>query len=154
MWLFLLFVAVPIIEIALFIEVGGAIGTWQTVGVIILTALIGTALLRHQGLAALRSAQSRLMAGEDPGLLVADGLMILIAGVLLLTPGFFTDAIGFLLLMPPVRRLIWRRLASKVVVQGMHPHTRRDDPGTVDGSFEDITPGSERPTEGPNPPLR
>ena len=97
MRLFLLLVLVPIIEIALFIEVGGWIGTWPTIGIVILTALVGSILLRQQGIAALTDVQGRLERGENPGRMLAEGAMILVAGVLLLTPGFFTDGMGPLL---------------------------------------------------------
>ena len=103
MLIFLLLVAMPIVEIALFIQVGGWLGLWPTVAIVILTAAIGTVLLRAQGLAALGELQRQLGAGEDPSATLAHGAMILVAGVLLLTPGFFTDGVGFLLLLPPVR---------------------------------------------------
>ena len=141
MWLFVILVAVPIIEIALFLEIGALIGTWPTIGIIILTALIGSMLLRQQGLSVLRNAQQRLATEGDPGALLADGLMILIAGVLLLTPGFFTDTIGFALLVPAVRKLVWRAIRSRV---RMHVHTGPIPPrpaeDVVDGEFVEIQP--------------
>ena len=148
MWLFAILVAVPIIEIALFIEVGGAIGTWPTIGIIILTAFVGTLLLRRQGLAALRNFQARLESGEDPGLLIAEGVMILVAGLLLLTPGFFTDAIGFALLAPPVRRAVWAMIRARVRISGVTirtgPAAGAGQPGTVDGEFEEVDPERSR----------
>ena len=108
MWLFLALVGVPILEILLFIEVGGAIGTWPTLAVVVGTALAGTLLLRAQGREAMVRLQSRLAEGGDPGGPIAHGAMILVAGVLLLTPGFFTDAVGFLLLLPPGREALRR----------------------------------------------
>ena len=152
MRLFLILVAVPIIETALFIEIGGWIGTWPTIGVVILTALIGSMMLRQQGTAALQDVQGRLAAGENPGHMLAEGAMILVAGVLLLTPGFFTDALGFALLIPPIRAALWRYLAPRIrVTQTFHgPHgsaqRRTDGYGqpadgqTVDGTYEDVTP--------------
>lgn len=106
MWLLILFIAVPIIEIGLFIQVGGWLGFWPTLGIVILTALIGTTLLRSQGLGALANLQNSVGAGQNPMGHIAHGAMILIAGVVLLTPGFFTDAIGLALLLPPVRELL------------------------------------------------
>lgn len=156
MWLFIALVAVPIIEIALFIHLGGLIGTWETIALVILTAIIGSVLLRHQGLQALRSVQGRLMEGENPGRLLADGAMILVAGALLLTPGFLTDAVGFLLLVPPVRALLWGWLSSriKVVPVGQAAggaEARRPGPAaggeTIDGSYEDVTPDEGRANE-------
>ena len=102
MRLFLLLLIVPLIEIALFIKIGGLIGTWPTIAIVMLTAISARPCCAGRGLAALRNVQERLAAGENPGRLLADGAMILVAGVLLLTPGFFTDAVGFALLIPAV----------------------------------------------------
>ena len=147
--LFLLLVAVPIIEIALFIEVGGWLGLWPTLAIVLLTAAAGTILLRAQGLAALGDLQRQLQAGENPGATLAHGAMILIAGILLLTPGFFTDAVGLLLLTPPVRTAAIRYAARRfTVVQAAAagPATGAPDRGmgrstTVDGEYEVVDPG-------------
>ena len=104
----LLFIAVPVIEIALFIQVGGVIGLWSTIGVVILTAMLGTALLRHQGLDTLRRVQESLAENRMPVVEMFDGLCLVMAGALLLTPGFMTDAFGFLLFVPPFRALSHR----------------------------------------------
>lgn len=148
--LFLVLLIVPIIEIALFIEVGGLIGTWPTVAIVVLMAAVGTIMLRRQGLAALRSLQSRLAAGDNPGRLLADGAMIVLAGVLLVTPGFFTDAVGLALLIPAVRRWLWDRLAPRLTVLHVgarHAEARgargqRVPPRgqTVEGEYEEIEP--------------
>jgi UPF0716 protein FxsA len=118
MWLFVLLVAVPILEIALFIEVGGLIGLWPTLAVVVGTAILGAALLRAQGRGVLNEMQSRLDRGEDPRGPIAHGALIVAAGALMLTPGFFTDAVGFLLLVPPFRSAViaWgaARLAGRV----------------------------------------
>jgi UPF0716 protein FxsA len=141
MWLLLLLIAVPIIEIALFIEVGGWLGLWPTLAIVILTAVIGTMLLRAQGLEALRKLQSSLDRGGDPRGVIAHGAMILVAGVLLLTPGFFTDALGFLLLTPPFRSFVIKQVASRMAVH-VQTFAQRREPGgsTIDGEFEDVTP--------------
>ncbi len=166
--LFLLLLIVPIIEIVLFIEVGGMIGVWPTIGIVLLTAIIGTAMLRRQGLAALRNLQARIAAGENPGRLLADGAMILIAGVLLLTPGFLTDMVGFLLLVPGVRGWLWSRLAPRLVVVDVQGRrTARVWPGgktVVEGEYEEVDPGAgtgnatgheggRDPTDGPARPI-
>ena len=91
-----MFIAVPIVEIGLFIEIGGWIGLWPTIGVVIVTAFAGTTLLRLQGLSVLQRVQESANRNELPVQEVFDGLCLLVAGVLLLTPGFFTDLIGFL----------------------------------------------------------
>ena len=109
--LFLLFLAVPIIEIALFIQVGGLIGLFPTLAIVVLTAILGTWMIRAQGLREMANLRSSFNDLRDPTEPLAHGAMILVAGALLLTPGFFTDAIGFLLLFPPFRRaaLAWAK---------------------------------------------
>lgn len=152
MRLFLILLLVPIIEIGLFIEVGGWIGTWPTIGIVILTALIGSWLLRRQGLQAMRDFQTRIQAGDAPGQLLAEGAMILFSGALLLTPGFFTDAVGFLLLVPPVRAWLWQRIASRITVHtasGGGWHVRHGD-DVVDGEFTEAPP--EHPVNHPGRP--
>jgi UPF0716 protein FxsA len=152
--IFFILVAVPIIEIALFIEVGGWLGLSPTIGIVVLTAAIGTVLLRAQGLATVGELQRRLEAGENPGPTLAHGAMILIAGVLLLTPGFFTDAVGFALLTPPVRQAAIRFARSRMKVShtGFHMHTRQHrrpapsdtGPGMVEGEYEVVEPDDEK----------
>lgn len=116
--LLLLFVAVPIIEIALFIKVGGWIGLWPTLAIVVATAIIGTLLLRHQGTAVLRQLQESLDRGTNPVDPIAHGALILVAAVLLLTPGFFTDTVGFLLLVPSLRRAAIRWGAAQIAARG------------------------------------
>lgn len=116
MWLVVLFVAVPLIEIALFIQVGGLIGLWPTLAIVLLTAMLGTSLMRSQGAHAWREVQGSFNEMRDPTRPLAHGVMILIAGMLLLTPGFFTDTLGLLLLVPAVRDAVMRYLASRVQV--------------------------------------
>lgn len=135
MWLFLLFVAVPVIEIALFIEIGGWIGLWPTIAVVVLTAAAGAMLVRHQGLAVLTRLRAEVDAGGLPGGTLAEGALLLVAGVTLLTPGFFTDACGFALLVPPVRKALIRWLAARVEVRVARP---RPDAGTVEGEWEEV----------------
>ena len=105
-----LFIGVPLIEIYLFIAVGGVIGVWATIGLVILTALIGTGLLRQQGLATLARAQAEMQEDRLPVRELFTGVCLLFGGALLLTPGFMTDAIGFALLIPPLRNIIGRGL--------------------------------------------
>jgi len=154
MWLFLLFVTIPIIEIALFIQVGGWLGLWTTLGIVILTAILGTILVRAQGLMALSAIQTNLQEMRDPTEPIAHGAMILASGLLLLTPGFFTDGVGFALLVPPVRLAIFRWVRSKVAVKSFtvasdmrSAHSKSDD-HTIDGEFEDLTE-TPRPTHLP-----
>ncbi|MCP3672845.1 MAG: FxsA family protein [Gammaproteobacteria bacterium] len=105
--LFIIFVIVPIIEIALFVQAEDWIGLAPTLVMIVLTAVIGISLLRQQGLSTLYKAQEKMNHGEIPAMEMIEGIMLAIAGTLLLTPGFFTDTIGFLLLVPPLRRYLF-----------------------------------------------
>ena len=111
-FLFLLFVLVPVVEIALFIRVGGAIGLLPTLAVVLATAALGTWMLRREGLATLAKARARLDLGELPASQLLEGMLLLVGGTLLLTPGFMTDAVGFACLLPPTRRWLVARLAS------------------------------------------
>lgn len=105
-WILLLFTAVPIIEMYLLITVGGYIGPLPTIFCVMFTAVVGVTLLRWQGIATLQRGMGRVGQGQLPGQEIAEGMMLAVAGALLLTPGFVTDSIGFLLLMPPVRVLL------------------------------------------------
>ena len=104
--IFFALIGVPLIEIAVFIEVGGRIGLWPTMALIFATAAIGTALLRHQGLSVLADARGSVERGELPVRAQLDGVCLVIAGALLLTPGFFTDLAGALLLISPIRHIL------------------------------------------------
>ncbi len=114
--LFLLFVLVPVAEIALFVQVGGFIGLVPTLIIVIATAALGTWLLRRQGLSTMNRARNRLDAGELPADELVEGLILLVGGVLLLTPGFMTDAFGFACLIPPSRRWLARFISRRVSV--------------------------------------
>lgn len=157
MWLFLALIVVPLIEIGLFIEVGGLIGLWPTLAIVVLTALLGAALLRRQGLAAIAELDQRLRQGRDPLEPLVHGLLILLAGIVLLTPGFFTDAIGFALLVPPVRAALIRHLGRRIVVAGVHVGRRAGGhppppPGgerIIETDYEDVT-GHDEPRRRPS----
>ena len=97
---------IPIIEIYLFIEVGGVIGAPATIGIVLLTAIVGAWLFRAQGLSTLARARSSMEQGQIPAMELLEGPLLLLAGAFLLTPGFFTDALGFVLLIPSPRRAI------------------------------------------------
>ena len=115
MWLLLAFIAVPMIEIALFIRVGGIIGLWWTLLIVLATAVAGSYLVRNQGLRELSNLQRSFSELKDPTEPLANGAMILFAGALLLTPGFFTDVVGLSLLVPSVRRaaFLWARSSEE-----------------------------------------
>lgn len=117
--LLLLFIFVPIIEIGLFISVGGYLGLWPTIALVLLTAFVGASLVRSQGIQTLMSVQNRLQQGEMPAQQIFEGVMLAVAGVLLLTPGFMTDALGMLVLLQAPRAAIAKYLMSKMVVKSM-----------------------------------
>lgn len=139
--LFLLFVGIPVAEIALFIYVGGRIGLLATLAAIVVTALVGSALVARQGAAALADVQAAFFRAQFPGRELAHGAMIVVAGAFLVTPGFLTDGIGFLLLVPPVReaarQMVTRRFAGRFTIQS--------GPRTVDAEWHDA------PDEDPPP---
>jgi len=108
-----LFVAVPVAEISLLIKVGGAIGGLNTVIFVIFTAVLGAYLVRQQGFATLQKLQQETNAGRVPALQIAEGVALLFAGAVLLTPGFITDAVGFILLIPFSRRAIIALAAAR-----------------------------------------
>lgn len=150
MWIFLALIAVPLIEIALFIQVGGLIGLLPTLATVLLTAVIGTYLLRKQGGDALRRLQNSLRGGGDPRGPLAHGALILVSGIVLLTPGFFTDAIGFALLVPAIRNVVIRELGKRVTVAatraggeaGRGPRTSDD---VIEGQYEVEMPPNDGP---------
>ena len=128
--LLLLFLIIPAIEIALFIQIGGAIGVIPTLLLIVVTAVLGVTLLRMQGLLTLVRVQESLDRGEIPAIELVEGLMLLISGAFLLTPGFFTDAVGFAVLVPAVRRSVALWLLSNVSITSFRtgkPHHQGPD---------------------------
>ncbi len=134
--LFLLFVTVPVLELFLFLVLGQRIGLGATFGIVLLTGFLGAYLARSQGLKALARYQESLAQGRLPHEAIIDSLLILVAGVLLLTPGFLTDAIGFALLAPSIRNRIRGRLEQSikdritVVGQDMGMPVRKDSGGS------------------------
>lgn len=113
-FILLIFIAVPVIEIYFLITVGGIIGALPTILLIIGTAVVGVQLLRQQGLATLARLQSSMQQGELPTTVMLEGVILLLCGAMLLTPGFFTDALGFLMLVPHLRRLFIEKLIRRV----------------------------------------
>ena len=104
--LFLVFLIIPIIELFVIIQVGQVIGAWNTIALLLAVSLVGAWLVKREGLGVLRRFRARLDEGAIPGRELADGVLILLAGALLLTPGFVTDVFGVLLLLPPVRSAV------------------------------------------------
>jgi UPF0716 protein FxsA len=134
-WLFILFLTVPLAEIYVLLQVGDLIGALPTVGAVVLTAVIGAALVRVQGFSTLAQIRSSLNRGEVPALALVEGAFLLLAGALLLTPGFITDAVGFACLCPPLRRyLITEYLLEKLIQAGGRPGTG-GDARVIEGEF-------------------
>lgn len=130
----LIFLLVPVIEIYILIQVGQVIGALWTIFFVVFTAVIGVQLLRSQGLSTLSRAQHKMNQGELPAHEMMEGLGLVVAGAFLLTPGFFTDAVGFLLLFPPTRALIVSSLAHRLAKSAQF-HV---------GGFEQKPPGSRK----------
>lgn len=147
--LLLLFMTVPLLELALLLWIGARIGVSLTVALILFTGALGAGLARFQGLATWARFQRALSAGRLPAQELLEGLLILIAGAVLLTPGVVTDAAGFLLLVPAVRRWLVKRvelqIRQRVVIRGDTTADRveTDEPEVVDVEFE-VVDGDDR----------
>jgi UPF0716 protein FxsA len=133
--LVLLFIVVPLAELYVIIQVGGAIGVLPTIGLLLLDSLVGSWLLRQQGRAAWRRFNATLAAGRPPATETVDGALIVFGGALLLTPGFLTDVLGLALLLPPSRALVRRTLARRFIPRIAR---RRGGPETIDGTAHDL----------------
>jgi len=154
--LLVLFIVVPIAELYVIIQVGGAIGVLPTIALLVADSILGSLLLRSQGRSAWRRFNAALQAGRPPAREVLDGTLVIFGGAFLLTPGFLTDIAGILLLLPPTRALIRgvlvRLLARRVVVAvaGGGAGTRRgarrvEDTGDVEGTAVEVDPPELRP---------
>ena len=147
----LIFFVVPLIEMIILIEVGGILGVAPTIALVVLTAVIGVRLLRLEGLATLNRVRYRLDRGEMPGTELLEGIMLLLGGALLLTPGFATDALGFVCLIPGLRRPLAGKIINSTLFRGVHlGGTFRDGRSqehrqgtTIEGEFE-VDPDKNR----------
>jgi UPF0716 protein FxsA len=124
----LLLLGLPLAEIAGFVMVGRWLGLWPTLGLVILSGLLGATLLRVQGLGVLRQIQMEGREGRVPGEAIIHGAMIVFASILLVLPGFFTDILGLLLFIPPVRTLLWGLIGQRVVVKTRYSASTRGNP--------------------------
>ena len=143
-YLILIFVITPIVEMWVLIKVGGIIGALPTIGLVLLTAVIGLALLKQQGISTLMRARQRMQDGQMPAKEMVEGIFLAIGGALLLTPGFVTDTIGFACLLPGVRGLLisWGlkhiRLGPQVFHSdnyAKHQYSRSDHQTTIEGLY-------------------
>lgn len=150
--LFFLFLLIPLMEIATFVTVGGQIGLFWTLTLCVVTAMMGSALLRYQGSQALLSIKESFSQNRLPEDELFDGVCLVAAGALLLTPGFVTDAIGFLLFVPPFRRVLQDFLKKHIKTNTqfhMHNdtpfrHRGLHDPNVIDGEFQHINDDDEK----------
>lgn len=148
---FLLFIVLAVAEIYVLISVGGVIGTLPTIGLILLTGIIGVTMLKQQGFSVFAKLQEKMHQGQAPAQEMVEGVLLIIAGAFLITPGFVTDAIGFLWLIPKTREYFSKALIKKGTfkVQGMHASgsyqtgsnpfgqaRAQDDENTVEGEYE------------------
>ncbi len=134
---FLVFLIVPFIEIYLLLQIGGIVGIFPTIALVVLTAVIGASLLRQQGIATWQRFQENLQRGEIPAYEMVEGPILLVGGALLLTPGFFTDVIGFACLIPPMRKKIAQYIIEKRLVSaGVAPkYKEKSQPDVLEGEF-------------------
>jgi len=156
--LLILFIVVPAVELALLIEIGGRIGTLPTLGIIVATGAIGATLANRQGVRTVRTIQEQLAAGELPTGALVDGVIILIAGALLITPGVLTDVVGFGCLIPAVRdavkRQLTRRFERAVQEQRIHVVTDVYRAGPDPHPIVDVSPDTEDDDRSDAPPSR
>lgn len=157
--LFWIFAILPLVEIFVMIEVGSVIGAGWTILLILLTAMVGMAIVRRQGMAALADLQAGMADLRDPARPIAHGVLIMLAGALLIVPGFVTDALGALLLVPPLRDLLMRRMGRRVVVVETGWQARRPGSGPGSGAGGrvietdyEVVQDHQPPDRGPRPP--
>ena len=146
--IFLMLLGVPLVEIAAFIVIGGQIGIATTLLLTLVTAIIGTTLLRRQGLTIVQQIRQELAANRVPARQLADGAMIAVAGILLLTPGFVTDGIGLLLFVPAFRGFVWRQIGKRLdvtVARAAGPAQRHPDVVELDESEYDADADPQSP---------
>jgi UPF0716 protein FxsA len=141
--LIVLFIIVPIAELALLIQVGSWIGFWPTLALLVFDAVLGSMLMRSQGRAAWRRFNAAIEEGRAPAREALDGVLVIFGGALLLTPGFITDIFGLLFLIPPTRVLVRRLIVRRATLRVMHvatPPGPNGRPQDVDGTAVDIEP--------------
>ena len=141
--LLIIFIVIPIIEISLFIEIGSFIGSFNTILLIFTTALIGVYFVRQQGISTYSKLYNQLQDQEAPIQTMFEGLVILISGILLITPGFFTDALGFLGLIP-LTRVIFIKIVANSVLSRYGMKNQSSDDGSIEGDFEEINDDEDK----------
>lgn len=149
-----LLLAIPLLEIAVFVFVGEHIGVLPTLALVLATAIAGSILLRVQGFSVLTKIRRTVEQGQVPGRELVHGVMILLAGILLLTPGFVTDTLGFLLFIPPVRDAVWRFLRHHLIVVGGAGQPQRSNSKARQNRVIDLDTGDYSPTDDSDTPWR
>jgi UPF0716 protein FxsA len=140
--LFLIFLVIPLVEIYLLIQIGSIVGAGTTVFLVVFTAMLGAFLVRAQGFSTLGRVQMQLGRAKVPAVEIIEGLFLFVAGALLLTPGFFTDAIGFVFLTPPLRRLIIHGMINRGLFRKFG-NSNRGRGQSPDSIFDDQTNGQD-----------
>jgi UPF0716 protein FxsA len=142
MWLIVAFLALPLVEIALFILVGGMIGLWPTLGLVVAAVIVGTVVVRAQGARALQRTRQAFDRQGDPSGPLLDGALVVLAGGLLIAPGFLTDAMALALLLPTVRRTMLQWVGARVAARG---GARSRGATVIDGTWEEVPPSGQAP---------
>ena len=143
--LFIFFIIIPIIEITVLMQVGAVLGVWPTIAIVILTAWVGAKYVRQQGIATLNSVQTKMAQGQMPSDEIVTGLVLLVAGVLLVTPGFVTDFLGLSLLIPAVRQAIASSVKSHITTNNAQQQSFHfNDQGNV-YEHEDVADQKDSP---------
>jgi|TARA_B100001559_G_scaffold200444_1_gene167620 UPF0716 protein FxsA len=136
--LLLSIILIPIIEIYLFIKIGGQIGAFNTISLILITAVVGIIYARYEGLNTLKSGFSQIIKNQIPAYEIISGAAITLAAFLLIIPGFGTDVIGFLIIFPPTRKLFLKKISTKFKKK------EEEKKRFIDGEFEDIEDDNDR----------
>ena len=149
---FLFFIAIPIIEVILFITVGKHIGLWNTIFIIIITGIIGAFLVKSQGISILNKAIEEVKLNKMPLMPIFEGIAILIAGAFLLTPGFLTDTLGCFLLIPKTRNILIKLISSYLKKKTIYNTNEQEKENkTFEGSYEEIDENKKKKVDFLNP---
>ena len=136
--LLIIFIIIPLIELAVILKVNSFIGIGWTLGLIVITAFVGVKLLRQQGISTLLRANQKMQQGKIPAQEMAEGFLLALAGALLLTPGFVTDAAGFTLLIPATRKALVHKVIAFITPKMMNGESFQATGGFQSGEFKDV----------------
>ena len=148
LFIILLFIVIPVVELSVLIEVGEVLGSWNTVALVLLTAIVGVSLVKSQGLTTLMQVQEKMAKGEMPGKQIVEAMLLAVAGIMLFIPGFVTDFMGLLLLTPftrsPIAVFMFKRMKLRMVNPGQFQsgfyqqqrHSQKEDENVFDAEYE------------------